>query len=42
MQLLFDKIPTDASDWRLDALVSGDGSVVRNQLPANPGEIETA
>ena len=30
VQLLPDKIPTDAFDWRLDALVIGDGSVIRN------------
>ena len=30
VQLLPDKIPTDASDWRLDALVVGDGSIVRS------------
>ena len=30
VQLLPDRIPTDASDWRLDALVIGDGSVIRN------------
>ena len=32
VQLLPDKIPTDASDWRLDALVVGDGSIVRSQF----------
>ena len=26
VQLLLDKVPTDASDWRLDALIVGDGS----------------
>ncbi|KAM0801743.1 5-formyltetrahydrofolate cyclo-ligase [Usnea florida] len=31
VQLLPDKIPTDASDWRLDALVVGDGSIIRSQ-----------
>ena len=31
VQLLPDQIPTDASDWRLDALVVGDGSIVRSQ-----------
>ena len=30
VQLLPDKIPTDASDWRLDALVVGDGLIVRS------------
>ena len=30
VQLLPDTIPTDASDWRLDALVVGDGSIVRS------------
>ena len=30
VQLLPDKIPTDASDWRLDALVVADGSIVRS------------
>lgn len=29
VQLLPEKIPTDAFDWSLDALVVGDGSVVR-------------
>ncbi|KAF6224885.1 hypothetical protein HO133_010079 [Letharia lupina] len=29
VQLSPDEIPTDASDWRLDALVVGDGSVIR-------------
>lgn len=30
MQLLQGRVPTDASDWRLDALVVGDGSVIRS------------
>ena len=30
VQLLPDQIPTDASDWRLDALVVGDGSIIRS------------
>ena len=30
VQLLPDRIPTDASDWRLDVLVVGDGSVIRS------------
>lgn len=25
-----DQIPTDSSDWPLDALVLGDGSVIQN------------
>ena len=29
VQLLPEKIPTDAFDWKLDALVLGDGSIVR-------------
>ena len=29
VQLLLEKLPTEAYDWRLDALVVGDGSVVR-------------
>ena len=29
VQLLLDKVPTDASDWRLDALIVGDGSFLR-------------
>ena len=28
VQLLADKVPTDASDWTLDALIVGDGSLV--------------
>ncbi len=30
VQFLPDKIPTDACDWRLDALIVGDGSVIRS------------
>lgn len=33
-QLLSESVPTNSSDWRLDALVVGDGSVVRGQHPA--------
>lgn len=29
-QLLSESVPTDSSDWGLDALVVGDGSVVRS------------
>ena len=28
VQLLLGKVPTDASDWRLDALIVGDGSLL--------------
>ena len=28
VQLLLDKVPTDASDWRLDALIVGDSPVL--------------
>lgn len=30
VQLLPEKVPTDASDWKLDTLIVGDGSVVRS------------
>lgn len=30
VQLSPDQIPTDASDWRLDALIVGDGSIIRS------------
>ena len=29
VQLLLDRVPTDASDWKLDALIVGDGSFFR-------------